>query len=41
MKKKNKKKKKINNYYSYRNYEKNKFLFYIIQILYNYPLIKE
>ena len=33
--------KKINNYYSFRNYEKNKFLFYIIQILYHSPLIKE
>ena len=39
--KKKEEEKKINNYYSFRNYEKNKFLFYIIQILYHSPLIKE
>ena len=39
--KRRRKKKKINNYYSFKNYEKNKFLFYKIQILYHSPLIKE
>ena len=39
--KKKEEEKKINNYYSFRNYEKNKFLFYKIQILYHSPLIKE